>query len=567
VLMSAMVPLSVYAFTAYLLGRGWASMAAAALSLGFWWLPYQVWSWGGYPLLAGAIAALPLCRLALSAVERYHVAGLAAAAACGLGVLVIHPSQALLALIVAMVVSTTLAASRALPWRTAVPFLLMFAFAGLVLSLGAMLVDPIGAFMETARTIGAGPSRDPRFAWPMGLYFGNRVLFPMNSRIAFAALCVIGAGFALVQRRARPFLVLHVVLSLLVPLAQHLTWLTAVWYHLPERLWYAQYACLPALAAVGIAGMLRLLATVLGRRVCLPRWESVTWPAALYLVMAIGFGPGYHTWEHVRLRNYALRNPHLTITDRRVLADFEWMRANIPPDAILFNAPADWGLPLPFTGHRTVYWSGGYALDPATNWNRLLKLLRRGDPFASHAAAELSWLGAQYVYAASLDQALGAAGRMSLEPAMLRDVAALDVLYESPTALVLRAHDEGAMLLGLRDSERIAFERFYPAETLGARQWRWSAGAGRLRLRTLPGETCFVRVFGPDPDAYRLASGGQPLDLTPRGFELPDGKRGDGVYEIEIAPAAGAPSPGPADDTRNLGVQVKDVSLACRTAR
>jgi hypothetical protein len=563
VLVSAVLPLSIYAFTAHLLGRGWTAVAAAALSLGFWWLPYQVWSWGGYPLLAGAVAALPLCRLALWAVERLHLAGLAAATVCGLGVLVIHPSQAMLALIVACVTGTTLAGSRALPWRAALPFMLLFALVGVVLSLGAGVWEPIGAFMETARVIGAEPSRDPRFAWPMELYFGNRVLFPIGSRVTFAALCAIGGAFAVVQRRARPFLVLHVVLSLLVPFAQHLTWLTGLWYHLPERLWYAQYASLPALAAVGIAGLLGLLAGALRRWIDLARWQYVTWPLALYLAMAIGFGRAYDTWEHTRLRTYALRNPNLTITDRRVLADFDWIRAHVPAGEILFNAPADWGLPLPFTGHRTVYWSGGYAIDPTTNWNRLLNLLRRGDPFASHAAAELAGLGVRYIYAASLDEALQDLNRQPLEPEVLRDAAAFEVLYESPTATILRVREEGGHGLGLRDSDRILFEGFYPIETLNGREWRWTMGHGRLQVTGPPSGECFLRVLGSDPDAYVITLGERTIELTPLGFRLPAGLDEPGRFEIEIGPAPGhAPQAAPGDP-RDLGVRVTDVWLAC----
>jgi hypothetical protein len=562
VLVSAALPLSVYAFTAHLLGRGWTAMAAAALTLGFWWLPYQVWSWGGYALLAGAVAALPLARLALEAVERRHLAALAAAAACGLGLLVIHPSQAMLALIAACVVSTTLAAGRALPWRAALPFLAMLALAGLLLSAGAAWLEPIGEFMARARAIGEGPSQDSRFTWPMALYFGNRVLFPTGSRVTFAALCVIGAAFALVQRRARPLLVLHIVLSLLVPFAQHLTWVTGLWYHMPERLWYAQYASLPALAAVGLAGLLRLLALLVRRWIDLARWQYVAWPVALYLVM-LGFGGAYDTWEHTRLRTYALRNPNLTVTDRRLLADFAWIRAHVPAGATLFNAPADWGLPLPFTGHRTVYWSGGYAIDPATNWNRLLDLLRRGDPYASHAAEELAGLGIRYVYAGSLDEALQVSGRMPLEPAVLRDAAAFELLYESPTAAVLRVRDEGYERLGLRDSDRILYESFYPRETLNGREWRWTRGRGRLRLTAPPDRECVVRVFGSDPDAYDLTVAGQPLQLTPRGFLLPAALIERGRFEIDIGPAPGYAPPAAPDDPRTLGVRVTDVALAC----
>jgi hypothetical protein len=562
VLVSAAVPLSVYVFTAYLTGRGWTAMAAAALSLGFWWLPYQVWSWGGYPLLAGAIAALPLCRLTLSAVERLDLSGLLAAGVCGLGVLLIHPSQAWLALLIAAVVGTTLAAGRALPWRVAVPLLGLLGLTGAVLSLGGGLWEPLAEFMDRARTIGEASSRDPRFAFPLELYFGNRVQFPPGSRITFALLCVIGAAFALVRPRVRPLLMLHVVLTLMVPLAQHLTWVTSLWYHMPERLWYAQFAALPGLAAVGLAGVLDLLGTGLRRWVDPARWSWVAWPLALYLVM-LGFGGAYDTWANVRLRHYALRNPNLTITDRRVLADFEWMRAHVPPDAVLFNAPADWGLPLPFTGHRTVFWSGGYALDPATNWNRLLSLLQRGDPFASHAAAELGALGIDHIYAASLDEALQARNRQPLDPAVLRDVAGLEMRYDSPTATVFRVRDDGADRLGLTDTDRILFEGFYPRESLNGGEWRWTRGRGRLRITAPPGE-CVMRIFGSDPDDYNLTLAGQPLQLTPRGFLLPAALVERGRFELEIGPAPGHAALVLEDDTRDLGVRVTDVTMACR---
>lgn len=558
VLISAVLPLSVYVFTAYLTGRGWTAMAAAVMSLVFWWLPFQVWSWGGYPLLAGAVAALPLCRLALDAVDDWRPAPLLAAGACGLGVLLIHPSQAMLTLMAATVVSVTLAAGRELPWRPAAVFVLALAGTGIVLAFGDGLWAPLAAFMERARTIGAAPSQDPRFAWPLALYFQNRMQFPDEGRFTFAALCLVGGIAAIFNRRHRPLVALHVAFSLLIPLAPYLTWTTSLWYHLPERLWYAQYACLPALAALGIAAVLRPIGLGLRRWIDLARWPFVAWPVALWLVM-LAFGDAYDTWARGRLRQFALNNPHATVTDKRVAPDFEWIEAHVPRDAVIFNAPADWGLALPFTGRRTVFWSGGYAVDPQTDWHRFLLLLRREDPFASQGAAELAYRDVEYIYVGMFDGAFEVPTRLALNGSTLRSAQGLELLYESPTALVFGVRDERAEPLGLRDSARIRYEGFHAIESLGTREWRWSAPSARLHV-TRPAGDCYVRIIGPDPETFTLSVAGVPLDFTPRGFRLPEGD----VIAIDIALVAGAPRESPGGgETRELGIRIRDVGLMC----
>ena len=271
VAISAAVSLSIYVFVAQFMGRGWAALAAAALSLMFWWLPYQIWGWGGYALLAGAVCALPLSRLSLAAVRAWHPVWLAAAAACGVGVLLIHPSQAQGALLITTVVAITLAAGRLIPWWCPMPFAAGLGLTGMAIVLGESHVTPIAEFIERARTVGTATSADVRFHWPLGLYldYYGGTGFPMRGRIGIGLLYVIGGLFGLSHRATRPLVTLH-LLSLLVPLALHQTWLTVLWYHTPERLWYLQYASLPALAALGIGGLVFLL-----QRLC-RTWLDIT---------------------------------------------------------------------------------------------------------------------------------------------------------------------------------------------------------------------------------------------------------------------------------------------------
>ncbi|MEX2271854.1 MAG: DUF6541 family protein [Vicinamibacterales bacterium] len=575
VLISAALPLSVYAFTACFTGRGWTAMAAAALSLVFWWMPYQVWGWGGYPLLAGAIAALPVSRLALASAERRHIAAVVAAGFCMAGLLVIHPSQLFFALIITLVVSVTLASGGVLAWRAALPFVAVFATAAMALIAGGAVWPPLAEFIEKARTIGAVISGDPRYRSPIGPYFDTQLPLPDTLRTGLAAMAGFGAVVAIVSTRLRPLLVLHLVFGLLVLLARHHTWATSLWYHLPERIWYAQVATLPVLAAIGLAGAVQWITHVARRRIDLSRWQFLVWAVVAWIVF-LPLHESFVPWANWRLYHAVHRNPQLALTDRRVLPDFAWMRANIPRGEILFNAPADWGLPLPFTGHRTIFWSGGYAIDPATPWNDFVALMRRGDPHTSHAGAELSARGIHYVYAGRLSTALQRRGREPLRSDALRQAAGFDVLYESPTATILRIPDVRPTLLPLRDTEQIRFEEFYPMEQDGDRKWRWTMGSSRVAIGSgeRTGLDCFVRILGPEPDAYEVRFKGVPLEFTPRGHRIPaldatektageahGSARADQI-ELEIVSPAMTP-PAQAPDQRVLGVRVTNIGFAC----
>jgi hypothetical protein len=579
VLISAVVPLSVYVFAASFVGRGWPAMAAAAFSLLFWWLPFQVWGWGGYPLLAGAVAALPLSRLSVSVVRARSAIGIGAAGICAFGLLTIHPSQAFVALLITVVVSGTLAAGRLLPWWTTVPFLLALAAAGLVLGYGGGSWQPIADFLERARGVGTSLAGDTRYRWPVGLYFDNEMRFPAVRQIVFGFLCTAGALYALINRSARPVLVLHLVFSLLIPLTAYRTWITSLWYHAPERIWYAQYASLPILAALGIAGLFALFERMLHRfpppglhRFDLPSrldrfgGARLAWLLAL-LVLFASVRPSYAEWASVRMFLFAQRNQQLTITDRRVLADFEWMRRNIPPGEVIFNAPADWGLPLPFTGNRTVFWAGGAAFDRALNWRALVTMLGRGGAHAAHAADDLSVMGIRYVYAGALDPRLARNGRVRLDGQALEGMQRFEMLYRSPTARVFRiTGDTRGELLGLTDSERIRFEGFHVRERLGRATWRWTDGNATLRIKTgtpAAGD-CFVRIFGPDVGNYELRLGGVPLEFTDRGHRIPGASLGAEIVELELLSEASIPAvAGTGTDERMLGLRVRNVSLDC----
>jgi hypothetical protein len=564
VLISAMVPLSVFVFVAQFTGRGWPAIGAAALSLLFWWLPYQAWGWGGYPLLAGAVAALPISRLALEVAERWNPAGIAVTGAAAVGLLTIHPSQAFAALIIATAVSLTLAAERLMSRRTALLFLAALAAAAAGLTIGAAIWDPLRAFLDRSATIGAGLADDARYAWPVRLYLDSDMGFPRVGRIVMGALYVTGAVVACWFRPTRPLFVLHLVFSLLIPAARAQTSLTTLWYHSPERLWYSQFAVLPAFAALGVA------AVVMGVERLLTRWRPLyvlrfaLWPAALWAIATVVYPP-YANWASLKLFQHAQRNPNRTITDRRILADYRWIAANVPAGQVLFNSPADWGLPLPFTGRRTVFWSGGQAVDPITPWYDLLDALGQGDPRGSQAAAELRGLGIEYVYEATLGPILEQ-NRQSLDLRALKATSRMQLVYESQTAAVFRIPDDGAARFGIRDSDRIQFLGFHPAESRQGREWRWTAGDGTVRIRTagLPAGDCVARVHGPPPDHYFFRVTGEELPFTSRGYEIPARLRTGGVLEIFLrVPEQLRRVLGDGASARRVGVRVTNVELRC----
>lgn len=565
VAVSAVMPLSVYVFAAWFTGRGWPAMAAATLSLLFWWLPYQTWGWGGYALLAGAVAALPVSRLALDAVRSRRAIAMLFAGGCGAGLLVVHPSQALGALLICATVSVTLAAGRAGAWRDTLPFLLAVAATAGLFAFGGSLWEPLQAFLDRARSVSANAVRDPAFDWPSGVYASAVWQLSDAGGAWLGALYVIGALVALRHAVLRALVAVHVVFSLMISVAALETWLTSLWYHSPERIWYLQYACLPVLGAIGFAGVFQIADWITRSRLDLRGRQALLWPAALLAFMAAFHGHYAGRGDNF-LWFFANRSRPMMPTDQRLLEDFRWMQEHIPEGEVVFNASADWGLPLPFTGRRTVFWSGGYAIDPSTNWTRLLELLNRGEPHTSYAARELDAMGLRYVYALAADPRLAIDGRVPLSATTLETSAALERLYASQTAAVFRVRHDTGERLGLASSERIEFiEGFWGAERSPTRSWRWTNGSGRIRIlpdRPAPG-ACFVRLLGPEPDAYTVRLDGATLPVTPRGHQLPPDASASGV-ELEIVSEASNPvETGTGTDDRLLGIRVFDIILDC----
>jgi hypothetical protein len=564
VAISAMVPLSVYVFSALFAGRGWTAMAGAVFSLIFWWLPYQVWSWGGYALLAGAVAALPVSRLALRAVHTRSRAAMALGAAAMSGLLFVHPSQLFLALVVAAVVSVTFAAADLTSRRTATIFVVLVAASGAAMLAGGMLWQPVADFLQRARDVSVTAASEARYRSPIAVYFDADLPRPPAIRNVSLLLWTAGALACALHRRLRAVLALHLVFGALVLAARHQTWVTALWYHLPERIWYAQLTNQPLLAAIGVGAVLRVLAVVVRRWIEVRRWTFAIWPLTLWAAF-VPMHERFAPWAEWRLYHAVYRNPQFALTDRRVLRDFEWIRLNIPRDEVIFNAPGDWGLTLPFTGHRTVFWSGGYAFDPSTPWHDWLDLMQRGDPYSSQAAAELSVRGVNYVYAARLSPALERRGRRSLDAGPLRDAHGLTPVYASPTASIMRIAEARPLLLGLQDSRRIRYERFHPAEQLGRQRWRWTDGAGRLLLTVPAGAKgdCHLRILGSHPDSFEIQVGGRRVPLTPRGFPVASNPLEGSRVEVDILSPSFVPDPA-GGDTRKLGVRVSEVSFTCQ---
>lgn len=562
---SAAVPLSIYAFAARFTGRGWPAMAAAVISLVFWGLPAQTWGWGGYALLAGAVAALPVSRLALDVVRSGRAAGLVAAIAVGVGLLLVHPSQAMAALLITTIVSLTLAIGKVGRWRNALPFLLALAVTGAALMFAGSAWEPLESFLERARTVGASLPSDGRYLWPQALYSDLVWYLPPGGRFVLGALFAIGAVVACRRAVLWPLVVVHLVFSAMVPLAASQTWLTSFWYHAAERLWYLQYACLPVLGALGFVGVFQFADWVTRQRPGLAGHQGVIWPLVLLLAFA-SVHPVYTARSTTLLTFSALRSRPPIPRDERQLVDFAWIEANVPPGELIFNASADWGLSVPFTGRRTVFWSGGYAVDPSVTWHRYQELLERGDPYTSYAARELRPHGVRYVYAAVVDPRLAVLGRRALAADPLLASPEFEQLYQSSTGAVFRIRDKRGKRLGLSDTELIHFEEgFWSAEQAGARQWRWTNGYGRFTVlpTALTTGACVIRFLGPEPDDVTVSANGTALAVTALGYRLPAGETSDAGVEIIVSSAA-AIAPGPGPDDRLLGVRVFEITLDCR---
>jgi Family of unknown function (DUF6541) len=527
---SCAIPLSVYAFTSRFLDRGFPSVASAWLMLFVWELPFEIWRWGGYALLAGAVALLPLARVSLSALSR--PAPFFATALVAVGVLLIHPSQAMGALLIAAAVALCLAATRALPRRTALLWIGAVILVALGLSLGPRLWQPLREFAERAHRQGDLVMNQPVWDWPLGVY--GRPIRPNDGRLWVFALAAFGGLVSLRKPEGRVFLVLHVLGSLMILLAHKQTWLTMLFYHEPERIWYLQFACLPALAALGldtVVGVVCRAKYALARR-------GVVWPALAafgFAVLGVPFYPRATGWLH----HYA--RARLSFTDHRVLRDFDWVSHNVPAGETIFNAPADYGLGMPFTGRRFLFWPGGFTVAGEIDWRLVLRAFNRPEQNFPIGLGFLQNVGIHYVFAARYADDRAPLYRESLDenPALAR-------VYRSETASVYRIRRFWVHYFGIERSREMELDGFYPLEEKKNPDWRdvtteyrWTNGLGRVTVRRPenPGDACRFVVSGPGIAPYRVFLNGTELGRTRFGFVMPSELLRDTTLVFEIRSA------------------------------
>jgi hypothetical protein len=560
---TACIPLGVYAWVLRLDGRPFVAIAAACLSIGFYWLPFHVLGWGGFALMAGATCLPILARLGMDALERPTPTRLAVAVVVGLGTLLVHPSQALGALVVAFVGS--LVASR----RHRTKIVLGATLALPLLAMG--LVDdawpPLAAFLAKARAEAPALQQSELWRWPLGVYAPSRVTDPHVAGAVVAA-AMLGALFALSHRRARRWLVLHGVLSLLIPLATQQLPPTALWYHAPERLWYLQLVALPGLGAVGLDALVDLARTHL-------RVPRTAGRATLIAATLLGAVP-FVSWVQGRIDGWA--RSHEAFHDRRALEDFAWIDQNLPQDALLLNAPADHGLVTAMTGRRAVFWAGGVATRREGAWHDWLRALRRPSRFSPEIHRALLEAGVRYVYVADYQPNTAPPDAAPVERALLVGHPAFEVRHQSASGLVLALSEQSFRpedvpyvdapwarhrVPPLDRPVSVGFVGFHRVEQRVREDgtlelWRWAPRTSRIALDRFPVEAgCWLELLPEDfrPHVLRI----DDRVVEPTDHPIPDERLG-AIIEVEVrSDTFVAPN-----DPRTLGVQLNRVFLSCR---
>lgn len=565
-LLTACIPLTVYAWVTRLDGRRHVATLAAWMCLGFYWLPFHPLGWGGFALLAGAACLLPAATLASAALERGRPEAWALAASTGLGLLVVHPSQAMGALTLALVAVFV----RSWPHRHGrlAAVVAVAALAAISLEAVAEQWAPLEAFLARARAEAPSLRRPEVWGWPVPLYTPPRPpeRLMMSSTLLVAA--TLGALLALVRGRGRPLLALHVALSAMLALATlELPW-TAFWYHAPERLWYLQVAALPGLGAVGVEGLVQLVRRPLRART---QWVRVVAIAAL----ALGAAP-FATWVSARFQRWA-RSPDAFL-DRRTLVDFAWMEEHLPADELVLNSPADHGLLMAMTGRRAVFWAGGVATRRPGRWHEWLRALQRPSRFRPEVQQALVEAGIRSVYLAEYFPITAPPHAPLVDRSWLAGHPAFELLHSSPSGLVLRLRDRAFDPRDVPRSTRpwatfrvsprehrgsVGFRGFYPLErrTLedGSEElWRWAPREAQVTLERFPVEPgCWLELLPQPFRPHRLRINGEVV--VPSDHPVPPERMGD-VLEVEVRSdtfvAAG--------DPRDLGVQLAQVLLTCR---
>lgn len=558
----ACVPLSVYALAAKVLPRGWPCVAAALCSALFFWLPFQPYLWGGLPLLAGALCALPVARFALDALADRRWPPLGLAAALGGGLLLVHPSQAQGALLVCLLFALAQRVEQRSSWRACAWLLGALALLALVVTVGARHWETAAAFVRRAELVaqGKGDRLEAVWWWVRDLYACRG-----PGAAAVSVLCVAGLVTAAWQPTLRVVLWLHLGLLALLPLAMARTWLTALWYHDLERLWYLQIAAVPLLGASGLWGLVMLLSRATRQRGTTPLGPQTLWPLLLALVAGSGRSYAAQAARRLQLARTAMAS------DPSYLADFSWIREQVAADALILNAPGDWGLVLPFTGRLLTFANCQVQRSVPAHFEAFWTLHDVGN-FDEEAHRRLRALGVRYVYAGFYPEfAVGTRRGLTLEPRALGLNPGLERVYESRTAQIFRvreALDPGfpRIVLPLDESSPARFEGFAGFERRDGRFVRWTGARSLMRIpsQTLPEDEGCALVLGmrrPRQFPVEVAWDGQPLEAAAEGvYPLPP--RAD-VLEIRsrtFVPNQLDPS---ADDARVLGVALRGLSVEC----
>jgi Family of unknown function (DUF6541) len=555
VFVSCAVPLGVYSLSARFLGPGWISIAASWMTIFVWELPFEPWRWGGYAFLAGAVALLPVLRISLAAFLR--PAAFFAAAVTSVGVLAIHPSQAWALLLFVSVAGALLVIIGELPRSAAWAPLALVALFALVGTLGPRFSPPLAEFVVRAHRQAEIVRGQAPWQWPLGVY--GIFIRASDGRVWVFALAVLGAVASIRDRRGRVFVALHAVLSLMLLLAPKQTWLTLLFYHEPERVGYLECVCIPALAALGLDVAARFVPWALRDGEAFYARRTVLFPTLLMSLLAL-FGRRHFERGVKRLTIYA-RGP-LSVTDHRILADFEAVAARVPEGEVVFNTPYDAGVGMPFTGRRFVYCPYGSTLLARTDWPTISKALNRPDRNFPIGIALLREEGIHYVFAPLVgdDNARHYAAELAKNPA-------LSQIHRSDTAVLFRVRRSFVRALGPGTSRDVALSGFYGVENSiapgaddVAKTFRRTTGDAHVRVLHLDpqGSRCRFAVAALGSEPYQVLLNGDELRRIAFGFQIPEVKLGEQVLDFEIrSPTTTASKRGP------LGLRVTAIFVYC----
>ena len=566
---SAMMPLSVYGFSTRLFGPGWPSLTAAYASLVLWELPFEQWRWGGYAILTGVVAGLAFVSLAMR-VPRSKPA-LAAAGALAFGLLLIHPSQAMAALLLTATIATVLTMHGRYPVGGAVAFLAMAGVAAAVFSIGPEVWQPLAEFAERASRDGSKVAGQAMWQWPEGLY---GVLTPwFEGRGWLYALAIVGAIAALKTPAGRALVALHALASAMIAMIPAQTWLTMIFYHEADRVWYMHFAALATMVGLGLATCARWVSGIFIRAGASPPRPSRLWLALLAACVVL-FAGRHFDRAFAHLERYG--HGPLTYRDVKALDDYRFIATHVRRGEVIFNSPRDWGLALPFTGHRYVFWRAGVAIPEVRSpWAPTMATFHRFNYphlFFPRAVGFLADHQINHVYAATFgdDAPIPGWGRQGDAPALLVESLdlnpGLELVYRSRTGSIYRRRALWQRILGIEPVDGVTITGFYPVESREVPPYRWTDGRGTVAVAALetPQDDCHVVVGGPKANEFEVYVDDSALSRSPFGFAMPPDWVSGGDFTFEVRSESSVPAEdGSSDDLRRLGILVTTLAIVC----